>query len=351
METGRATLKDIARAAGVSVTTVHRALQGKAGAGEDTVAEIKRLAAEMGYKANLMAASLKRGDVRLAIVMPEPTLENRYYYLKLWVGARQFLQEVTEFAIEPVEFEYPLTPGSNGNMLKNIYENHLDKIDGLLTIAVEDNQSSYFLEKLSQNGIPIALIGSDLYESSRLCCVKTYDELVGGLAAELITGFYNGEFKEKVIVTGIGDSERRDRYDNISGFERHMQEHAPVAKLIPVYGEDLSNFREQLKLRLMDNPDTYAVYSCSARHTVQMCRAVVELGLGGKIKAIGNDCFPESVEQLKKGVLTAIIDKKAAKQGYTAMRVLFNYVVKGEYPPSSLINVRPSIIMRNNVEI
>lgn len=351
METGRATLKDIARAAGVSVTTVHRALQGKAGAGEDTVAEIKRLASEMGYKANLMAASLKRGDVRLAIVIPEPTLDNRYYYLNLWVGARQFLQEVTEFAIEPVEFEYPLTPGSNGEMLKNIYENHSDKIDGLLTIAVEHNQSSYFLEKLSQKGIPIALIGSDLYESSRLCCVKTFDEMVGGLAAELITRFYNGEFKEKVIVTGIGDRERHDRFENISGFKGYMQKYAPGARIIPVYGENLTDFREQLKLCLMDNPDTYAVYSCSARHTVQMCRAVDELGLGGKIKAIGNDCFPESAEHLKKGVLTAIIDKKTALQGYTAMRVLFNYVVKGEYPPNSLINVKPSIIMQNNMEI
>lgn len=348
---GKATIKDVAKAAGVSATTVHRALLGKGGVGDEKAAEIKRLAAGMGYKVNYMASALKRRDMRIAIAMPEPTMDNRYYYLGLWTGARQFLSEVEEFSVEPVEFYYPLASGSNGAMLKEIYENHSDKIDGLLTVAVKHGQSSYFIEKLADKGIPITLIGSDLYRDSRLCCVKTYDEMAGGLAAELLTRFYGGaDFREKIIVTGIGDSERRDRYLNIGGFEKYFEEHAPNARLIPVYGEDMTNFREQLKAQLASNPDTYAVYSCSARHTVQMCRAAAELGLTGKIKLIGNDCFPESVDYLKQGVLTAIIDKKSGRQGYLGMKTLFNYLVKAEYPQGSMIYVKPSVVMKSNVE-
>ncbi len=206
----RITIKDIAKTAGVSTTTVHRALLGKTGAGEETAARIKRIAADMGYRANYMASTLKRRMLRLAVVLPEPT---NFYYMNLWSGVKQFLREITEFSIETAEFSYPLALGTNGATLRGVFEKHLENLDGLATIAVDHPQSSYFLEKLHDSGIPIALIGSDLHKESRLCCVKTYDEKVGNLAAELLYSFYGGArpFAEKIILTGnatgIGDNE------------------------------------------------------------------------------------------------------------------------------------------------
>ena len=82
--------------------------------------------------------------------------------------------------------------------LKQIYEQHCGDISGLITIAVEHNQSSYFLEKLAGRGVPILLIGADMYQDLRLCCVKAYDELAGSLAAELLCSFYPRDFAETV---------------------------------------------------------------------------------------------------------------------------------------------------------
>jgi LacI family transcriptional regulator len=349
----KVTIKDIARVAGVSVATVHRAMHGKAGVSGELVSKIRNIAAELGYRANFMASTLKRRNLRLAVVLPEPTA---YYYINLWSGVKRLLREVIEFSIDTLEFHYPLAFGANGAALKDIYEKHLENLDGLVTIAVDHPQSSYFLEKIHDSGVPITLIGSDLHKKSRLCCVKTYDEKVGSLAAELLFSFYGGArpFSEKIILTGTamgsGDNELLDRYYNITGFHKFAEGHMPDAKLFSIYSEDMQEFSIKLKAMLVANPDTYAVYACASRHTVHACRVAEELDLAGKLKIIGNDLFPESVQYLRRETMTAIIDKKVAQQSYLAMRALFNRVVKNEYPASSLIYVRPEVIMRSNME-
>jgi LacI family transcriptional regulator len=52
------TIKDIARAAGVSVTTVSRALNGYDDVNEETRERIKRIAEELHYSLNIAARSL-----------------------------------------------------------------------------------------------------------------------------------------------------------------------------------------------------------------------------------------------------------------------------------------------------
>ena len=50
------TLKDVAEKLGVTITTVHKALNGKEGVSEKRRAEIMKVAAQMGYKVNYMAS-------------------------------------------------------------------------------------------------------------------------------------------------------------------------------------------------------------------------------------------------------------------------------------------------------
>lgn len=351
MKTDNTTLKDIAKIMGVSATTVHRALQGTGRVSKETREKAMKLASEMGYRSNYMAAALKKKGQKFAVALPEPTEENRYYYLNLWQGISQFMETVTEFNVEVQEFFYHLTPDANGAVLKNIYETQADNIDGVITIAVNHPQSSYFLDKLSQKGIPIALIGANLHHDFRFCCVKSYDEMAGQLAAELLTSFLPNADKKKIILTGnmIGSLTMTDQYDNSRGFEEYVTNHAPYITLLRAYNSDTSLAYNQIKELLIANPDVYAVYSCSARHTIQMCRAVTELGMDKDIKLVGNDCFAESVELLANGVLNAIIDKKIRRQSYLAIQTLFNYKMKSEYPSASVLYVQPSVVMRSNL--
>lgn len=77
---GRATLRDIARGAGVHVSTVSRVLNGQAALGRITATteeRIRQVAAELGYRRNTIARALRTGRT-LVIGMVVPDIANLY---------------------------------------------------------------------------------------------------------------------------------------------------------------------------------------------------------------------------------------------------------------------------------
>lgn len=352
MNNRKTTLKDVAAALHVSTTTVHRALNGKAGISEQLRSVIQNKAAEMGYETNLAAAALKRKEIRIGVLLPEPLLENRYYYSALWSGIYSFTRSLDSFNVGIREFYYPLLPDSHGNALKNIYESHLHEIDGLITLGIDSSQSSYFVDKINQSKIPCIILGSDLYPHSRLCCVKAFDEMAGNLAAELFTAFLPQDFQGMILLTGnpIGSSAMIDQYHNLMGFESYLQQYFPSIHLRTAYCSDTGQLESLLMPFLSGKSELpYGIYASSARHTVKTCQIIEKHGLSGKIHIIGNDSFPESLDYLKKHVLTAAIDKKVSRQSYEAASILFEYLSVGHYPERDLIQIQPDIIMRSNL--
>ena len=65
------TIRDVAEKAGVSISSVHLALNGKRGVSEETRKEIKRVAEELGYHPNVIASTLKRKSGCIAILVPD----------------------------------------------------------------------------------------------------------------------------------------------------------------------------------------------------------------------------------------------------------------------------------------
>jgi LacI family transcriptional regulator len=346
-----ATLKDIAEAMGVTSTTVHRALKGKEGVSEETRRTIREMAAKMGYRSNYLASALKRKNIRIAVVLPEPIDDNRYYYGNMWLGIRNFWGEVSEFPIVPIERTYSFAYGANGAMLENLYQNHIADLDGLITMGVDQGQSMYFAEKFTERGVPVVYVGSDVSGSSRFCCVKSYDEMAGSLAAELLTAFHEDKAEKKVILIGhFGLLGMTDQIHNARGFETHLRENAPYLTLIQLRFSDRLEICRELGRTLREVRDIYAVYSCSARSSIYMLQVIEDLGMGGRLKLIGNDSFEESLEALRKGGLTAIIDKKIARQSYLAAKILFDYIVKGEYPTSAQLQLSPEVVLRSSLK-
>lgn len=351
MSEKKVTYKEIAHKLGVSSTTVHRALTGKGGVGKAMTVKIQTLAEEMGYQPDRMSNGMKKHTTRFAVVFPEPTMENRYYYLSLWNGAHRYFQEVSPYQVEVMDFTYPLTPGSNGEILKDIYENYKEKLDGLITIGVENNQTSYFLSKLAEEGIPITCVGFDLYKHIALCSVMAYDEMVGNLAAELLTAFNSSKTPGPVLITGnpVGSFSMPDQYHNASGFEQFLVRHDPGCSLLTAYSPDYKKAEEMIRSVLEKHKDLSAIYSTSARNTVLICNIIKELGYEGRVRLIGNDCFPESLEFLSRGILTGIIDKKVFDQSYQAAKILFEYAAFGEYPQSPVIRIQPQVVLKSHL--
>src|ERR1700683_4476026 len=64
----RPTMKDVAALAGVAVKTVSRVMNGDPPVAADLPARIRDAAGKLGYRPNLTASSLRRGDRRTATI-------------------------------------------------------------------------------------------------------------------------------------------------------------------------------------------------------------------------------------------------------------------------------------------
>ena len=96
-----ATSHDVARAAGVSQATVSRALSGSSEVSEQTRARIRAVAAQLGYRPNLVARSLVRGESRTiavgelgeseagALRLSRVRSSSFYYYLTVLAGIEE----------------------------------------------------------------------------------------------------------------------------------------------------------------------------------------------------------------------------------------------------------------------
>ncbi len=92
--TPRATILEVAAAAGVSPSTVSNALNDRGGVSAETAERIKRIADELGYRANPAASRLRSGRTgALGLVLPtiaEPGYAAAiYYYSRLTAAAAQ----------------------------------------------------------------------------------------------------------------------------------------------------------------------------------------------------------------------------------------------------------------------
>lgn len=287
---------------GVTITTVHKALNGKEGVSEKRRAEIMKVAAQMGYKVNYMASSLSKKKFHIAVVLPNTDGDNRFYYGALWDGIRNYLDTVSEFPITVSEYAYPLTRDGNGLVLEKIFNQDSDDLQGLITIAMDHDRSSYFLEKFAKKQIPVVLIGADLHTDFRLCCIKANDTAVGYLAAELLTAFLPSGYPAKILMAGdYGCLGMEDQRLNMQAFSAYLHTYAPSIETVPFQGSD-PPCCQQRDPAVSDGPSRIPMplYLQCPGFTYHISQCIRQLGIQDRIQVIGNDLFTESRQALSR---------------------------------------------------
>lgn len=164
------TITDVAKAAGVSVSTVSRALRGLDRVSPQTRARVARAATELHYVASPTAASLASGRTRVvAVVAPFLT---RWFFATLISGVEKALRHhghhVLLIDLESEDFDTRLQLSQS--MLWK-------RVDGLIVLSVPlDEQEQALIEGL---GLPIVTIGNRIRQWS---CVRIDDREAMGVA-------------------------------------------------------------------------------------------------------------------------------------------------------------------------
>lgn len=348
MDERRVTLKDIASKLNVSLGTVHRAIYNKKGVGDDTRKEILKTAEEIGYRVNIAASTLKRKPIRVAVILPEPINDEKYFYQYIWKGIDGVVEDLKDFNIEVLKCPFTGSYQNQIEVFENVYSDNNGNLDGLLTLAWHETKVEECINKYVDSGIPVVTVNADAPNSRRIGCVSAPAYKAGMLAGELMSNLVPQ--RGKVIVVG-GNRELKNHQETVLGFIRSLKDSSPEVEILELYEFHSYNNRLYTTLNefLTKFDDIVGIYSNNSRNTIPMCKVVKDLDMADCVKVIGSDIFEESIEFLNKRIMKAIIYQNPYMQAYQGFKMLFNYITTNQKPPEhEYTNI--SIIMRNNLE-
>ncbi len=139
------TIKDIARIAGVSHSTVSRCLNNKGGCSEDTCLRIKKISSELGFEFNANARSLSTAKTgTIGIIFDEDDYENTLHPFTM--GFQKHIRR----SLERADLDTIITFSRNritetDNVVKLVNKG---KVDGVIIIKADISHSTInFLRK------------------------------------------------------------------------------------------------------------------------------------------------------------------------------------------------------------
>ncbi len=146
----RATIREVAEIAGVSISTVSRALTGHRGVGDQTRSRVIEIAKKVGYQASGAARSL-RTSRSLTIAMLAPDLENPGNQNEV----RSVISTAAARGYSVMVFDYSAGSTGNFSVINRIRESD---VDGVILGAARLKFTRELID-LIESGVPVESVG------------------------------------------------------------------------------------------------------------------------------------------------------------------------------------------------
>ena len=178
MKSKPVTLHQIAKAAGVSIGTVDRALNNRGRVAPETKERVLEAVKELGYTRNIIASSLSRNrPFCFSVIMPEPEGDAGYWKMPV-SGIRTAGKELAQFNVQvSMHFYSILSNTSFSQCVQAALENKADglliapsgiKNPDLLATIIPKDIPYVFFDSIAEKLNPISSIGQDAVRSGEL---------------------------------------------------------------------------------------------------------------------------------------------------------------------------------------
>jgi LacI family transcriptional regulator len=333
----KVTIGDVARAAGVSVATVDRVLNGRGGVDPRKEASVLEWARRLKLDRNLEARPTRL--LRIGILMSEAS--NPFYaslHEAVARANRLFDANSIRSFVHHVDV---LSPERSAARITSAAAGH----DALIVICPEQPLIAAAVAEAA-SAVPVVTLVSDLPRSGRLAYVGVDNRTAGRVAGELMGKFLGERGGEVVAVSGlhsfIGHEERE------MGFRAVLRERFPACRLVAVVetrerGETAGALVAELFRR---HPGIAGVYNVSTGNR-EIARALARLDLGRHVTFVTHELTPGRRALLKEGVLDAVIDQNPELGIATAVGLIARHFGRRDTPPTTGITPL-TIYLREN---
>ncbi|SHE60229.1 LacI family transcriptional regulator [Kaistia soli DSM 19436] len=338
----KTTLQDVAREAGVSLATVDRVLNGRAGVHARTVERVQSAIDRLNYKPDRLASRLARGrDYHFEVVLP--TGANDFMRLL----EQEFRDTAERYMHERVRITFTHVDVFDGEALATALERLPADLDGVAMVALDHPAVAEAVNMLTDRGVTVVTLVSDLPGTRRAHFVGI-DNYAAGRTAATLLGRFLGHRSGKVGLIA-GSLSLRDHIERQYGFEQVVQREYPDLEVLPIReGRDDDDRVERVAEALLaDHTDLVGIYNVGAG-TAGIVAALDRSGRAREVVFIAHELTPPNRRQLIRGTIDALINQDAGHMARSAARILLAAregvpIVPGQE------RIRIDIFVRDNV--
>lgn len=341
-----ATIKEIAKLAGVSRGTVDRVLNNRAGVNPDTAEQIRRLAADLGYTPNVAGRLLagRKKNLRLAFLSFDAPQYS--FFRDVCDAAAAKAEELAAFGVT-VTFYMVRDVSLQGftDLFRQIED---DGTDGVVTTPMVMPLFEDFLHRMRARGVPFVFYNIDAYEADRLCYVGC-DYLRAGRVAAGLTALCLGGAGKVGILTHC-DSDNQSYRDRMAGYVAEMAERYPNIELLcggqpTVFGQD--DYGAVVEL-VRAHPELGALYVVNLGD-YSVCQVAHDAAAGRRLNIITNDLVPAQRRMLADGVISATLGQQPEVQGGQSLQILYENLMFDTVPPRNKCYTDLNIYISQNL--
>lgn len=339
---GRVTVHDLARAAGVSLATVDRVLNGRPGVRKGTIEKVETAIAEIGFRRDLTASMLARArDIVLKIIVPEGTNQ---FFGKLadaveTIGAQMRAERMR---LELLRIRAMDTRA----LVEALDAIEPESADCAVIVAIDKPEIHAAVARAAARGLKLIALVSDLPGSARHGFVGIDNRAAGRIAASLM-----GRFVPQGGTIGMvaGSLELIDHAERIRGFSDIVAAEFPELALVgPIEGQDEFTATYEKSLKLFDaHPGLAGLYNAGAGNA-GLLMALNERGLAGKVRVIGHELTGPTRAGLESGAVDVVLDQSPEDEIRAVCATARRLVLGADAaPPQTQLEIR--VLVRDNI--
>ena len=340
-------LKDLAKACGVSVGTVSRALNDKSEVSKATAVRIKQLAKDLGYIPNRAGRALSSQKNLNCVGILLPSV-NSPFFDDIKRGIKQARNEYKDLGLDIYLIEEEgWDPQKHLKAIENL-EAHGCKAFALCTVEHEIILNK--IKELHERNLPVLLINNDIPTSERICFVGPNYFKSGQVAAAMLNKCMHDTYLKILIVTGPkvhnGHQIRVDGFIselNRDGVKYHIE------TIIEGMDNDIITQQETMKA-FQQHPEINCVYMATGSGVAGLGAAVIADREHHRF-VIACDEIYTTRELVKSGIIDFVICQDSKTQGYQAIKKLHEYLIRTENETMDDYIVDNIIKIKNHFEM
>ena len=298
--------------------------------------------AAAGLCALLLLAGCNRGtrEPRIAVV---PKATSHMFWQSVHAGAIAAGRELHA----QVLWNSPAVETDFSRQIQIVDSMIAQHVDGLAVAASDRTALNASLDRAAQSGIPVTVFDSGVDSTNYMTFVATNNYEAGKAAARKLAELVGGKGKVAVVLHMPGSYSTMERE---RGFDDTIAKDFPGIQIVArQYGmSDRSKSMAAAENILTAHPDLAAIFCSTEPSSTGTSLALKERGLAGKVKFVAFDSADNMIEDLREGVIHAMVVQDAFQIGYQAVKTLVDKLHGN--PPAKKVDLSARVVTKADLD-